>query len=175
MNIMKSGLLRILLFTGTILLLSIGYFIYVYNTYPAIQENESMLGEIGEGLGELGLWGLVFIYGRTFLKLILGKGKIAQRLLPEYSLDLNISIVDRLLQFLNSTHIYVGIATIAVILLHITFMGIPMDILFFTSLKELKPMIPYRIIPIRRMLVLHMSVCLLVEVQYVFVLFIGYV
>jgi len=133
----QSGLLRIFIFTCTILLISIGYFIYVYNTYPAIQENESVLGEIGEGLGELGLWGLVFIYGRTCLKILLGKGKIAKRLVPDYSLDINITIINKLLHYLNKTHIYVGITTIAVILLHITFMGIPMDILFFPAVLAL--------------------------------------
>jgi hypothetical protein len=46
-------------------------------------------------------------------------------------------VFERLLVFLNRTHVYVGIATVAVILLHITLMGVPMRILFFPAVLAL--------------------------------------
>jgi len=128
---------RILLFSVIVFSVSLVYFIYAYSAYPPVRENESILGEIGEGLGEIGLWGLVFIYTRTLLKIFLGKGNIAQRILPDYSPDIDISIADQLLRFLNKTHVYVGITTAAVILLHIGFMGVPMKILFFPAVLAL--------------------------------------
>ena len=42
-----------------------------------------------------------------------------------------------LLNFLNSTHVYVGIAAIAVILLHIAMVGLHADILFFPAVLAL--------------------------------------
>ena len=59
------------------------YFIYAYTMYPATPENETFLSEIAEGFGTLGLWGLLFIYGRTVLKLLIGKCTLVKRLLPE--------------------------------------------------------------------------------------------
>lgn len=96
-----------------------------------------MIGEIGESLGELGLWGLLFIYARTLFKILLGKGKIAQRILPGHTMKMEIPLFNIVLHFLDRTHVYVGIITIAVILLHISFMGIPMDILFFPAVLAL--------------------------------------
>ena len=132
-----TGVKRILIFAFAIFLISALYFIYAYNAYPPVEENETILGEIGEGLGEIGLWGLIFIYARTLLKIILGKGRIGQRLLPDYNVSIDIPFANRLLHFLNSTHIYVGISVIAVILLHIGFMGLPMEILFFPAVLAL--------------------------------------
>jgi len=121
----------VLIYTGIITLISIIYYGYAYTTYPPIPENETFLSEIGEGFGEVGMWALIFIYARTLLKIMLGKGAIAKRILPEYSPPITPSLLNDLLSFLNRTHIYVGIITVAIILLHITLMGIPMDILFF--------------------------------------------
>jgi len=126
----------VLIYTGIVTLLSVVYFIYAYTAYPPIPERETFLSEIGEGFGEIGLWALLFIYARTLLKLVMGKGKLANRLLPDHSPS-NISIFQQLLGFLNRTHIYVGIATVAVILLHIGLMGMPMDILFFPAVLVL--------------------------------------
>jgi hypothetical protein len=47
------------------------------------------------------------------------------------------SIFQQLLGFLNRTHVYVGIATVAIILLHIALMGVPMKILFFPAVLVL--------------------------------------
>lgn len=127
----------ILIYTAAILLSSIAYFIYAYKTYPPIHEQETFLSEIGEGFGEIGLWALLFIYARTVLKLLMGKGEYAKRLLPDYSPDSSVSIFQPLLGFLNRTHIYVGIATVAIILLHIAMMGIPLEILFFQAVLVL--------------------------------------
>tara|TARA_R110001606_G_scaffold11354_6_gene49307 strand:- start:19734 stop:20285 length:552 start_codon:yes stop_codon:yes gene_type:complete len=127
---MSKSLRDFLIYTVLVLVVSVVYFIYAYNVYPPIPERETFLTEIGEGFGEIGLWALLFIYARTLLKLVLGKGKLANRLLPDYSPP-TLSIFQQLLSLLNRTHVYVGVATVAVIVLHIVLMGVPMDILFF--------------------------------------------
>jgi len=126
-----SSIRGILVYTATVLFASVAYFVYAYMAYPSIPERETILGEIGEGFGEAGLWALLFIYARTLLKLLLGKGALAKRLLPDYSPPLAASPVQRVLAFLDRTHVYVGIATVAIILLHIALMGLPTQILFF--------------------------------------------
>ena len=128
-----KGIRGVLIYTSIVFILSAFYFAYVYTVYPPVPEHETFLSEIGEELGNIGLFGLLLIYGRTVLKLLLGKGRIAQRLLPDYSPQLKIPIFTRLLSLLNRSHIYVGIVTIAIILLHIGLMGIPMRILFFPA------------------------------------------
>jgi len=127
----------ILIYTACVLLSSIFYFIYAYRTYPPIHEQETFLSELGEGFGEIGLWALLFIYARTVLKLLMGKGDVAKRLLPDYSPHSTVSLFQPLLGFLNRTHVYVGIATVAIILLHIALMGVPLEILFFQAVLVL--------------------------------------
>ena len=73
---------RLALYTLVILIVSVVYFIYAYTLYPPTPERETFLSEIREGFGELGLWGLLFIYGRTVLKLLMGRGALAKHLLP---------------------------------------------------------------------------------------------
>jgi hypothetical protein len=127
----------ILIYTAIIMVASIVYFAYAYTTYPPTPERETFLSEIGEVFGEVGLWALLFIYARTLLKLVLGKGTLAKRILPDYSPPAATSILQQLLRFLNKTHVYVGIATVAIILLHIALMGVPMKILFFPAVLAL--------------------------------------
>ena len=104
--------------------------------YPPTPGRETFLSEIGEGFGEVGLWALLFIYARSILKLMMGKGAFAKRIPPDYSPPAA-SIFQQLLGFLNRTHVYVGIATVAIILLHIALMGVPMKILFFPAVLVL--------------------------------------
>jgi hypothetical protein len=66
MKSLSSGLMRIIIFTVVTVVLSTGYYIYALNLYPGVEESETFLFEIGEEMGELGLWLLVFIYFRTF-------------------------------------------------------------------------------------------------------------
>ena len=127
----------VLVYAAIILFISIAYFIYASSVYPPIEESESFLSEIGEGFGEIGLWLLLFIYARTVLKLFMGKGQLAKRLLPEYSPPPVTTLLERLLCYLNRTHVYVGIASVAVILLHIMMMGAPIENLFFQAVVAL--------------------------------------
>ena len=127
----------ILIYTAIILFASIVYFVYAYTNYPPIPERKTFLSEIGEGFGEVGLWALLFIYARTLLKLLTGRGSFAKRILPEYSPPAAASIFQILLGFLDRTHVYIGIATVAIILLHIALMGVPMEILFFPAVLAL--------------------------------------
>jgi len=132
-----KGFKGVLIYTTAIFLLSAVYSLYVFFFYPPFDEKETKLHEIGEVFGEAGLWLLVFIYGRTLLKIIWGKGKIAQRLLPDYYPSSKLSVVNQFLGLLNRTHVYFGITAVAVILIHVAMMGIPMQILFFPALIAL--------------------------------------
>ncbi len=134
---MIKSIKGILIYTATVSIASILYFVYAYTTYPPIPERETFLSKVGEGFGEVGLWALLFIYARTILKLVMGKGALAKRLLPDYTTPSSASVFKNLLGFLNRTHVYVGIATVAVILLHIALMGLPMNILFFPAVLGL--------------------------------------
>ncbi len=64
----------ILIFTASVFLTSFVYFILIYQNRPDDHERETFLSEIGEIFGTLGIWALVIIYGRTLLKLAVGKG-----------------------------------------------------------------------------------------------------
>ena len=134
---MIKSIKGIFIYTAIVLIISMVYFVYAYTAYPPTPERETFLSEIGEGFGEVGLWALLFIYARTLLKLALGKGAFAKRILPDYSPPAAASVFSHLLGFLDRTHVYVGIATVAVILLHIALMGIPMQILFFPAVLAL--------------------------------------
>ncbi|MDL1866976.1 hypothetical protein FBR06_06965 [Betaproteobacteria bacterium PRO4] len=129
----------ILIYTVVVLLISVVYYIYAYTAQTIPEERETFLTDIGEGLGEIGMGLLIFIYCRTLLKLIQGKGKLAQRLLPDYIQPIESSGLNRLLIWLNRTHIYFGIAAIAVILLHIVMLDYSRysHILFFPAVLGL--------------------------------------
>jgi hypothetical protein len=131
-----KSLRAVLIYTAVVFCCALLYFLYAYSVYPPTPERDTLLGEIGEGFGEVGLWALLFIYARTLLKLALGKGALARRLLPDYRPPAA-SAFDQLLGFLNRTHVYVGIAAVAVIMLHIALMGVPMNILFFPAVLAL--------------------------------------
>lgn len=130
---------NILIYAVAVGLISLMYFFYAYAVHPIPEERETFLTEIGEVFGKLGLALLIFIYCRTLLKLLLGQGKLAQRLLPDYMPPVDSTHLNRLLIWLNRTHIYFGIAAVAVILMHITLMGFSRysHILFFPALLGL--------------------------------------
>jgi hypothetical protein len=127
----------VLIYSAIVLVASILYFLYAYTMYPPTPERETFLSKIGEGFGEVGLWALLFIYARTILKLVIGKNPFVKRLLPDFSPPISSSIFQQLLGFLNRTHVFVGIATVAIILLHIALVGMSMKILFFPAVLAL--------------------------------------
>ena len=133
MKTLSTELKKILLFTVATIVISGGYYFYISFHYPPIPEHETFLSELGEGLGEIGLWLLLFIYTRTTLKLALGKGALSKRILPDYSSPIDAALFQKLIRYLDRTHIYFGIGAVAIILLHISLMGIPMHILFFPA------------------------------------------
>ena len=106
----RSELPKLLTYTSLVVLLSAGYYIYLSINYPPVPENETFLSEVGEVVGEIGLWLLVFIYIRTALKLLLGKGPLSRRLLPEYSSPVDAGLFKKLIRYLDRTHNYFGIA-----------------------------------------------------------------
>lgn len=124
---------NLLWYSVGIFTLSFIYFIYVWLQAPVVGESETFLTEIGEGLGTAALWAIVFIYGRTLLKLLIGKGKLSQRLIPESAHTPAMSVWKKVLRYLNRTHAHVGIATLALIGLHILFVGFDVSNLFFVA------------------------------------------
>lgn len=128
---------HLLIFTASVFLTSLVYFLAIYPNRPEDPEHETFLREIGEAFGTLGVWALVIIYGRTLVKLVVGQGGLAQRLVPdEYDVSA-LPPFKHLLNLLNRTHVYVGIAAIAVILLHIAMVGLHAEILFFPAVLAL--------------------------------------
>lgn len=134
-----KNLRNILTYTAVIAAISAVYFIYAYSILSIPAERETFLTEAGELFGKVGLGLLAFIYFRTALKLVLGQGKLAQRLLPDYVSPVNASVLNALLVWLNRTHIYFGMAAVAVILMHIVLMDFSRfsHILFFPVLLGL--------------------------------------
>jgi len=128
---------NLLLFTASVFLLSLGYFLAIYPNRPEDPEHETFLRDLGEVFGTFGIWALAIIYGRTLLKLAFGQGGFVQRLVQDEYAVSTIPPFKTLLKFLNRTHVYVGIAAIAVILLHIAMVGLHADILFFPAVLAL--------------------------------------
>ena len=128
---MSASLQRFLVYTGMVVTASVAYFIYAFTQIPQAVERETFLSEIGEGVGEVAMWALIFIYLRTVLKLVMGKGAISKRLLPEYTAPPAASVFKKIVVWLDKTHVHVGIAATAIILLHVVLMGSPMSNLFF--------------------------------------------
>ena len=117
---------NILIYTFVVALVSVAYFIYAYAVHPIPEERETFLTEMGEGFGKIGLAMLVFIYFRTLLKLLLGQGKLAQRLLPDYIPPIDSSHMNCLLTSVNVMHMYFGIDAIAIMLLVHALIGLPL-------------------------------------------------
>lgn len=137
MKLISYELKKILGFSAVTIVVSLSYYIYASSRYPPTPERETFLTDLGEGIGEIGLWLLLFIYTRTVIKLLLGKGALSKRILPEYSSPIAAGPFQGLIRFLDRTHIYFGIGAVAIILLHIVLMGIPMHILFFPAVLGL--------------------------------------
>ena len=110
----KQGLIP---FTVVLTILSSLCFIYLYQGYQPVPESETILTELGEGLGSLGLYALACIYGRSVLKMLLNEGTLLQRFIPVYH-DLSISLSRRLLTILNRYHKHVGAVAVGLLLGH---------------------------------------------------------
>lgn len=131
---MSKSLKRLLMYTAVILIASVGYTLYAFNTLPASKERETFLSEIGEGFGEVAMYALAFIYLRTLLKLFMGKGPLSKRLLPIYTPPPQASLFNKLIVYLDRTHVHVGLAAVALIIIHTALMGAPMRNLFFPAI-----------------------------------------
>ncbi len=128
---MSPALRRLIGFSAAIFAIAIGYYIYVISTQSPSHVRETFLTEIGESIGEIAMWTLLAIYFRTVVKLVLGKGALSRRLLPDYATPPAGAYLKRGLMFLDRTHIYLGAAAVALILMHIALMGLHSEIWFF--------------------------------------------
>ena len=74
---------------------------------------------LGEGLGPVGLFLLVFIYARTAFKLLVRKESFWARLAP-FNIDYGKikTASGKILFYLNKSHPYLGVASIAVVYSH---------------------------------------------------------
>ncbi len=133
MKYLSHELKRFLVFIAVTIIISTGYYLYVSSVYEPGPEKETFLSEAGEEVGEIGLWLLIFIYSRTAIKLLTGKGALSKRLIPQYSPSFDSTLFQNVTGFLDRTHLFFGVTTIVVILLHIVLSGIPMHILFFPA------------------------------------------
>ena len=130
---LSPALKRPTLYTIATVVVSVLYFGYVSVSSPPTVERETFLSEIGEGIGEIAMWVFVFIYFRTVLKLIMGRGPISRRLLPEYKAPPQTNMLKKIVVYLDRTHVHVGIAAVALAALHISLMGEPFSNLFFIA------------------------------------------
>ncbi len=128
---MSKGLKFFLAYCIAVLLLSAAYYGHVLWSHPPSAQRETFLTEAGDGVGEVALWVFAFIYVRTAIKLIMGKGPMARRLLPGYTAPDITSYLGRLVAYLDRTHIYFGTAAVALVLVHIALMGLRSEILLF--------------------------------------------
>lgn len=128
---MSSGLRRLIIYSAGVLIAAVGYYLYVLSVHPPSPERETFLTEVGEVIGEVALWAFFVIYLRTFVKLTMGKGPLAKRLLPDYSPPSAVNHVQRIVVYLDRSHVYFGIAAVALVLIHIALMGLRVDIWFF--------------------------------------------
>ena len=102
MKSLSTGLKKVLIFTVVIFTLSTAYYLYALFLYPTVEESETFLSEICECFGEIGLWLLLFIYFRTLIKLLLGKGALSKRILPDYALPIDdIEGVNKIIRYLD--------------------------------------------------------------------------
>jgi len=134
---MSPALRRLLGYSCAILTIAISYYVYVLTAHPPSPMQETFLSEVGEGIGEIALWAFVAIYIRTLAKIALGKGPISRRLLPDYRPQVNGSLIQRILSFLDRSHVFLGIAAVALVLLHIALMGLHAEIRFFPVILAL--------------------------------------
>ncbi len=128
---MSKALKTFVAYCAVVLSISAGYYLYALSVHPPSAERETFLSELGEGIGEMAMWAFIIIYLRTLVKLAMGKGPIARRLLPDYVAPKSAGYFQRLIVYLDRSHIYFGVAALALALIHISFMGLHAEILFF--------------------------------------------
>ena len=93
-------------------------FLYLYFGHQTVPEAHGLKSEMAEGLGIMGLWALIVIYGRSFIKITLNDGAFMQRFIPNEYYNQSLSASRKFLAFLNRTHKYVGAVAIVVFAFH---------------------------------------------------------
>lgn len=116
-----KGLLRFSLIVGT---LSLAYFVYFTLRYGQIAGPKSPWHEAGEFFGSVGAYALVGLYGRSLLKILLSPQNSPRWCQPLFAAEGIKKYGQRVVQFLNRTHYHLGIASIAILLLHAVMEGV---------------------------------------------------
>lgn len=116
------NLKRLLLFTVLLALLAGSYLLHAPSQTPLPSGSwRHAPGELA-GMGVATLLGI--IYGRTLLKILLRQGPLLTRLLPLPGGPRMVEKGRWLLPFLNKSHPYVGVATVLLILCHVSLEGL---------------------------------------------------
>ena len=79
---MSTGLNKLLAYRGLVIGTPLAHFDYAFTQISQAQERETFLIEIGEGLGEIVMCALIYIYFTTPLRLIMRNGTISKLLSP---------------------------------------------------------------------------------------------
>ena len=80
--------------------------------------------EAGDFFGSAGVYALAALYGRTLLKLTLSPQNSPGLLKPLVDIAIIKEYSKKLVQFLNRTHYHLGIAAIAILILHAVLEGV---------------------------------------------------
>ena len=99
-------------------------FCYLYLKGTPSPEEHGLQKEVAEIFGTGGLWTLAIIYGRSILKILLNKGELLQRLIPEEHYNKSRSLSFQILAFLNRTHKYAGAFALVFLSTHSLLMGL---------------------------------------------------
>jgi hypothetical protein len=116
----------LVVFAGTVLLGTAAFLLYVYleGQGENVGDGRFIREELGEWLGPVGLFLLIFVYARTAFKLLVLRDSFWKRLEPfdiDYARIKTVS--GKILYYLNKSHPYFGVAAIAVVYLHCYFIS----------------------------------------------------
>lgn len=113
---------KLLVFTAALSVISLIYVLFA--PHPPPTPHNSWRHELGEAAGGALSWLLVIIYGRTLLKLLIKNGTLMERLLPDPPLSQTTSGLKKIISFLNSSHPFVGAATVVMVFVHALLEGL---------------------------------------------------
>jgi len=108
-------------FLVAVLLFSGGYFLYAYFNFPPTREAKGILAEVGEGMGTIAGWGMVLLFCRGPLKLLLNEGPFGRRFFPTGAANHVQGVGHTVLLWLNRTHPPLGVITALLIAGHAAF------------------------------------------------------
>jgi len=126
-NIMtpKKSLIHLAWFTLVLFCLSGLLFAFLYfNSHAGDHHIHGIRKDLAEGFGMVGLIGLILIYSRSVLKILLEEESLLSRFIPASVYDNLIGRLKKTLKFMNRSHRYLGMAAVIVFPIHALLMGV---------------------------------------------------